>query len=1248
MHNGNGNELGQSIVDNSTVTFRSTCTDWYVPNRTVVQIANNSNVSLYGASDSLTEICCIGKESGFQFINVTNLTLSQIEFVGCGTSVHYLKSFATQTISGVWFCHCENVRMTNITVRNSTGVGLALVNNAGYIEVIHSTFENNINHNINNSSLFGGGVYIRFDSHELKGVYKHQQRSCKLIFHGNTFTNNKHEYEAPVENNCKPPCHNQAQRFSLYESVEHSSKQLKRGGGMIFHFEDSYSQYAEKYIEVIDCLFTHNVADYGGGMSVNFSGNTTNNTMCIRNCNFTHNKAHYGGGISVTFVNNSSNNSILLSDLYVGENLATKGGGGILVGFYLPANKLTVQNCRIVGNEAQYGGGTVYKCRKTKLKIQNNPIKFVGCLWRENKAQFGAAVEASLQASNLYKSGYAPSPSFKDCEFLSNFRFTRLYISGNHTSFSWGKGVFLATALRILFEGRTSFCCSNTSALWASSSIIDFAAESSVDFRNNKGYEGGAAHLIGLSQLLVRDNSTFLFQNNTALVKGGAIIHISTNKLDFVSSKRCFFRYAGNTTTVGKRSIDITFDNNLAHMRGKTIFATTLWPCWRACKDQREDNDDMGCIGNVYMENRSQEVSTDGAVFELPDGHILSAIPGKEVTLNFRLLDEKDEEANGSYHVLVSDKSNISLDPAYTYIEGKTIKLFGEPGKKANVTVGTKDFRDIAVRFEVEMQQCPPGFVTHLQQKDNIECVCSAYTPDKTYYGIYHCALHNYTAYLIRGYWIGYDDGDKVSEETLRSGYCPRRFCIRKKSNDTQLALPANPSKLNWAICGKYREGQLCGSCSNNMSVFYHSNSYYCFENKYCELGLLLYLVSETIPVTILFITVTLFNVKFTSGKLNGFIFFIQFIDTMLIDANGFIATSEVADVFISTYQFLYRMFNLNFFTLDELSFCLWKGANTLDILAFKYVTIVYAITLVTLTVLFKKVACFRMRKSSTDSMKSTMIHGFSAFFVMCYSQCAKVTLFILTPGRVHSLGPRNNGNVTIVAFYKGDYQFLSRDHIRYVLPATLFGIAIVLIPPLLLVTYPLCYKVLALFRIEETRFIQIMCRVIPLEKLKPVFDSFQSCFKDRHRFFAGLYFLYRLAALLSFVVTDSLTKFYIALEVQLIVMLTLQATVRPYQRRWHNIIDALLFADLAIINTMTLHNYNRSQQPYYETSIDTVSALQTILILIPFVVMLCFTITQLVLLRTGRREREDQSRDELTETLILADYRHLENSKSL
>ena len=159
------------------------------------------------------------------------------------------------------------------------------------------------------------------------------------------------------------------------------------------------------------------------------------------------------------------------------------------------------------------------------------------------------------------------------------------------------------------------------------------------------------------------------------------------------------------------------------------------------------------------------------------------------------------------------------------------------------------------------------------------------------------------------------------------------------------------------------------------MSVYYHSNSYYCRPNSMCRLGFLLYVVSEIIPVTLLFMIVLFFNVKFTSGALNGFIFFFQFIDTMLIDANGFISTHKVLDTFTSIYLFTYGMFNLNFFAIDRLSFCqsIWKGANTLDIFAFKYVTVVYSIILVLVIVLLKKFgkeifSCYKSRNCSKSS----------------------------------------------------------------------------------------------------------------------------------------------------------------------------------------------------------------------------------------------------------------------------------------
>ena len=1018
-------------------------------------------------------------------------------------------------------------------------------------------------------------------------------------------------------------------------------------------------------------------------MSLNFTNSTSRNNITITQCNFTNNTGDFGGGLSLFFSDSPHNNFVLLSNVEFSKNCAKMGGGAMELGFYFQhkqppkSNIITLRNCSVAENQAHYyGGGTVLHYSRAERATQNYVIKFVNCSWEKNKAVFGAAVQASVHVSDKLTSGYTTSPVFQDCKFMSNNRTEETFDVNRSKDeiarLSWGKCVFFTTALPIRFKGNTFFFGSNTTALCLSSSIVEFAAGSNVNFTNNTGFEGGAINLYGLSEVHVQDNSSLLFYNNTALSKGGAIIYRSGNKLDLVSSRRCFIRYVGDTMTVDERSITLEFKNNYARplrnnkSYGHTIYATTLIPCRRACAKQGGHNNysdiQFGCIGNViFRNNRSHEVSTDGAIFSVSnESNKMTAIPGKEFELKFKLLDDNDEEAYDTYRIAVprSNETSIKLDPTYSFIRDKTIKLYGEPGHKGAVIIGTNNFREIAVGLNVEMEQCPPGFVTIEDIKKGIECVCSASIVDKTYLGILQCELHSYQAYLIHGYWIGYDS-EKGSENTLKSGYCPRGFCTRKKANETEILLPIKPSRdaVNDVVCGEYRQGKLCGSCSSNMSVYYHSHSYYCGHNDRCGLGPLLYLVSEIIPVTILFMIVLFFNVKLTSGALNGFIFFIQFIDTMLIDANGYISTHDVLDTFMSIYLFTYRMFNLNFFTIDKFSFCLWQGANTLDIISFKYLTILYSVTLVIITVFLKKCGkgkyCrrqnLRRSESSKRSVKSTMIHGFSAFFVMCYSQCAKVTLFILTPGYIHSLGQFRT-NISSVVFYHGDFKYFGNGHIKYAIPALMFAIALVLIPPLLLVVYPLCYKVLALLRIEETRCVSILCRILPLERMKPMFDSFQSCFKDKYRFFAGLYFFYRLVALLSFLITDSLTKFYIALEVQLIVMLTLQAITYPYRRCWHNIIDVLLFANLAVINAMTMFNYKRSKERNLDArSINAVVAIQTILVSTPFVCMVCFVIIQLALRVKRARKSEGQCRDERTDTVLaLVDYREMEESKSL
>lgn len=84
-----------------------------------------------------------------------------------------------------------------------------------------------------------------------------------------------------------------------------------------------------------------------------------------------------------------------------------------------------------------------------------------------------------------------------------------------------------------------------------------------------------------------------------------------------------------------------------------------------------------------------------------------------------------------------------------------------------------------------------------------------------------------------------------------------------------------------------------------------------------------------------------LFNIKVTSGAANGFIFYCQVVSTLVVSSyrKEKYLPSQL-NILMEVYLFIYRSFNMEFFVHNRLSFCLWKGATTLDIIAFTYVTI--------------------------------------------------------------------------------------------------------------------------------------------------------------------------------------------------------------------------------------------------------------------------------------------------------------------
>ena len=205
-----------------------------------------------------------------------------------------------------------------------------------------------------------------------------------------------------------------------------------------------------------------------------------------------------------------------------------------------------------------------------------------------------------------------------------------------------------------------------------------------------------------------------------------------------------------------------------------------------------------------------------------------------------------------------------------------------------------------------------------------------------------------------------------------------------------------------------------------------------------------------------------------------------------------------------------------------------------MDLLVFKFVTVIYVIFLVVFTValikycnIFQKCWCVRY-----STFKSSIIHGLSSVFVIVFSQCISVSCQILEIGYIHGQG---DVFYKPVVFYQGNLKPFSGAHIKYALFAVLFMI-IVSIPTILLLMYPLCFKILNILQCSDTNPVTKILFHVPYSRLKPFLDSFQGCFKDKYRVFAGIYFLYRVLIIFTTII-PKLTQQYVMLDVFLITL---------------------------------------------------------------------------------------------------------------
>ena len=1126
-----------------------------------IEIYKKRNIAIYGKGWNETYIkCAWGSDkfnvssigAGLSLYYIRNFTLSQLTMQYCGTlqlkDGRVYKKLPFRSSVHMWYC--RDVTIDRINITSSNGIGLALFNAKKVVKVIGSTFAYNhvwkdYNHFVTNDIEFtlhgGGGVHVTVShvSHSYSIGSKFIFKNC--VFYGNR------KYRVTTNN--------------PFPGIE-----------------------------------------TGGGLQLRFDINATSINTTITHCRFSHNHAKWGGGMFIGILENASNNSVIVLNSVIEYNNVSHhhGGGGIDTGFYKfdfthpPMNNhIAFHNCRIQYNNASYGGGnTIYSDLDPHHLRLSNYLYFKNCTWLGNRAEFSAATDVSPNAFDKFAGGFSLTPRFRNCKFLDNI------ISPDDTDrsfvYSFSSGVFSTTAINVEFNSETQFINNTGTALKVNSAIARFWLRSHVIFQNNRGSKGGGLALVGISHFQFEDNSIFIFENNTAELFGGAIYFYSIDQHDYISSSTCFLKYFTKTKQhsghVAERNVTFYLINNRALSNiGQSIYASTLSPCTSSCYCNRTDYLSFFncCIANFIVQDSSNgdpswslfQVDTTSYQYH-NQPQTIQAVPGELININPIVFDEcQNNVTNISIFWVTSHKeSNVSVEKRFQYTTTGEVKILGEPGNKGKIQVKTTDTRSVVIEYNISLQNCPPGFVVI-----NKECICK----QDNYPGI-TCKIQDgkMLSYILLGSWVGYVN-NVLMTSTCHFGYCDYKERSENKSSELSKynILPTNTSKeaIDEFICKEGRTGILCGDCLPDHSVFYHSTHYRCYENNNrCDYWFLFYILSELLPITIVFIFVLIFNISFTSGAVNGFILFAQVIDLMYLDANGYVPFNS-GKYLINIHEILYGLFNMELDTSSEaLSFCLWRKATTLDVLVMKYVTTGYALILVLCLVFIMNhcncycictCKCFRKRSFSTS-----IIHGLSAFLVMCYSQCTRVTFSILRPGRLLMEGSYKYERT--VADFNGNLEFFGSTHQFYAIPALFFLLTFVMLPPLILLFNASIVCILPYLNKRGCCTSSWLTNKLLMTRLKPLLDSFQGCFKDKYRCFAGIYFLYRILFLSAHVFIPSLLWFYAVSEVMLIIMLAVHSITQPYQTKWHNTLDTLMFTNLAIINGLSIcifYNFSSS-----------------------------------------------------------------------
>ena len=1009
------------------------------------------NVLLKGEGEGAVDIICEGYMSGLSFINSSNVSIVGLSFVGCGTK-HNSTSLIFPIQSGLYnfytffaslyFESCSNIILNNLSVSDSLGIAVQFYYTPD-VSIIDSNFTNNSMDMYNIS----GGVYIEF-----------------------------------------PYCLPGANCSNTNVPVEHVTNLKYIISGC--HFTDNIARNAldnpNRFVFPIQ--YYHVAFGHGGGLSVFFKGNASDSEVTIDNCTFTNNEAVYGGGLYIEMQDNSSNNNVIMSGNVFMNNRAVDGsGGGAYLGFIFEKEYSSVSNCsysiedtHFTSNTAVHGGGLYYfTTRQDCADSQTvNSLELTSCTWTQNKAyQSGAGLH--LFAFHGINKGIIEPVTIFGSIFDKNVIDFRH--SGNKVRKGLSFGAILTDKVPIYFRRSAVFNETIGSSLVAYQSEITFWDNVHALFFGSRGTFGGAMALYSFTVVVIHENVTLEFINNTASRLGGALYVESFGQTSI--SNFCFLQYFDFKSRPKKWNASFIFENNTADDESNSIYISSIASCLvgRAFGLIHDDGKiDVFCWNSetsLWIYNNSKTTSAcKNQIVTAPSNlttvynetsNRLKIIPGQKTFMNISAEGDQGQNVtkNLVLHATSSAPEEVSVDMDINYISNNKIILYQHNTSVTTATITIDTIGDITqqVQLYVELIACPPALTLDPKGK----CICSlGYFADRV-----ACFDSNFNSSILRGYWIGL----RSKDNTTVVGHCRNCKYTTNNSKNGRLPLGKNFEDVEELLCGANQTGVLCSSCTQGYAPAVNTDDLHCVkcDDKRIIWGSILFIFLDIILPFALLVVIFFSDVPLTSGLLHGPILFGQMITTVIsLDGDGIITYESIFNQGATeraekAYSILYDLFNAEFF-MSLQNYCVSENLPYAGIIALQYLSAFLPVVFVVLVaiVFYCRDAQFNFpikpncRKPSCCE-KFTWVSYFknspnalATFILLSYTKIAVITGYLLTPASLWTANSGTSFNYNQLVMYLDgtiEYSFTRGHYYVYFILSMFLGVPFLIAVPLFL-----------------------------------------------------------------------------------------------------------------------------------------------------------------------------------------------------